>query len=155
MAIPVSGAARSRRSHSRHALGERATDVFASRRKPSVVLHDSPRFFIASTPVIRQLAKEIRIHNSNRFSFLLAPPTPPSSDDTRVSKLLSLRVHKVDWTVARELLLRSPLVYVLLMYVSQLTWKFARMRAESTTVRVFVSRKINESSIIGFDSCLV
>lgn len=61
-----------------------------------------PSFFFASTPVIRQLAKEIHIHNSNRFASL--PVAPPSAAlvppffrrHVRVSKLLSLRVHKVD-----------------------------------------------------------
>lgn len=48
----------------------------------------APRFaplFLLSIPVIRQLAKEIRIHNSNRFSSLFVPPTPPFLDDTCAS----------------------------------------------------------------------
>lgn len=62
-------------------------------------------FFFTSTPVIRQLAKEIRIHNSNRFSAPLRYPVGPSffRRHVRVSKLLSLRVHKVDWTAADPL----------------------------------------------------
>lgn len=61
-----------------------------------------PSFFFASTPVIRQLAKEIRIHNSNRFAALPVAPlstglVPPFfRRHVRVSKLLSLRVYKVD-----------------------------------------------------------
>lgn len=44
-------------------------------------------FFFASTPVIRQPAKEIRIYNSNWFSIPLSaiPLVPSSSDDTCAS----------------------------------------------------------------------
>lgn len=92
--------------------------------KADIVPHDSlyfsffflpPPFFLslASTPVIRQLAKEIRIHNWNRFSCFSVPSRPvrhPSflRRHVRVSKLLSLRVHKVDWAArARAPLARS------------------------------------------------
>lgn len=123
----------------------------ARRRAPRLAPLLSLFFFsIASTPVIRQLAKEIRIHNSNRFSF---PPRPAGSSylrrHARVSKLLSLRVHKVDWTVARmNSSYDPPLVYIRAAAVSQLTRKFARMRAESMTVRGFVSRKLDDESSV-------
>lgn len=115
--------------------------------------HDAPRlapfflfhFFFTFTPVIRQLAKEIRIHNSNRFSALsLSRPVGPSffRRHVRVSKLLSLRVHKVDWTAADPLAIPRTVLYV-----PRSIRNFAWTRLESMTAWAILAVK----KMDGFD----
>ena len=92
------------KSNSKHARG--TVDVFASRRKRASTL-DSVRL-APPTLLISPVPWKFRFIIQDSF---LPPPFPaalPSSRCVRVSKLLSLRVQRVDWTSLKRILSGIP-----------------------------------------------